>query len=64
MKHLLTILIKRSDRPPWWEMRSSEGEPANERIGMYVLNILLKIMSRKLQQVKDKHETTEKTHRP
>jgi hypothetical protein len=58
MKLLLSMLIKRGTEHPWWELRSSEGDPPSERVGWYVITALLSLVKSKLERAK--HETPEK----
>lgn len=52
MKHLLTLLIAKLD-DPWWELRSSEGDPPDERNGQFILSALLYLIRAKLKRVED-----------
>lgn len=62
MKQLLTMLITRRAPGGWWELRSSEGDPPNERVGHYIFSALIAIIRSKLNHVRGDHdETTEKT---
>lgn len=57
MKLLLSMLINRREHP-WWELRSSEGDPPSERTGWYTFPALLALIRTKLERIK--HETPEK----
>jgi hypothetical protein len=59
MKLLLAILIEKLDGE-WWRMRSSIGEPPEEREGHYILVALLRIVKSKLATV-EKENAKEET---
>lgn len=50
MKHILTFIIRKLDHP-WWELRTSEGDPASEKRGHYVLAGLLSLVRTKLKRM-------------
>jgi hypothetical protein len=55
MKKLLTLLIRKVDHE-WWEVRSSEGTPPEERVRMYVFGTLLDIIKRTLERIVNKEK--------
>lgn len=52
MKHLFTVLI-RKDRDGWWEARTSEGNPPEERVRMFILPALVAMLKHWLSRVKE-----------
>lgn len=54
MKQLLVMLVDKIN-PPWWRMRSSEGDPPEEREGHYILSALQRMIINKLKQVEKDH---------
>lgn len=57
MKHLLTLLIERgTHHPPWWQIRSSTGDPPDERSAMHTLGALLTVILTKLKRTEHDHE--------
>lgn len=59
MRKFLTLLIRKVDNE-WWEVRSSEGTPPEERVRMYVFGNLLDIIRRTLDRIIG--EDDEKNH--
>lgn len=55
MKLLIAMLVRR-ENSPWWELRSSEGNPPVERVGLHTLDVLLNLVRIKLTRVRDEHD--------
>lgn len=55
MKHLLIMLIEKWD-PDWWRLRSSTGDPPEEREGHYTMTGLKRMLLTKLKQAEKEHE--------
>jgi hypothetical protein len=55
MKVLLTLLMEKIN-PPWWRLRSGEGNPPEEREGHYILSALLAIVRAKINRAKEEDE--------
>jgi hypothetical protein len=58
MKQLLVMLIKRIDTP-WWSMRSSTGDPPEEREGHFIFSALLTVIKSKLKRTEKDNEANE-----
>ena len=55
MKLLLSMLIKKLD-DEWWSLRSSTGNPPEEREGHYIFSALLMVIRSKLKRVEKENE--------
>jgi hypothetical protein len=58
VKLLLSMLIKKLDHP-WWSLRSSEGDPPEEREGHYIFSALRMVIRSKLQRVEKEERENE-----
>lgn len=52
------MLIKKLDHP-WWSLRSSEGDPPEEREGHYIFSALRMVIRSKLQRVEKEERENE-----